>query len=168
MKSFLYWFFMVWLAIALEALLRNIGLFLPLTAFSVFYFTSARGYKIGITTALIAGFLLDSIFCFSSALSSLFLLFAVLAVFIVKNAPKLPWFVHYSLTGMLLAVSITMPLQLLRGTAYSILNILPNLAFMLLLSAIFFPLYLSVADSLSNHLSLPVIDEKLNPKSFDE
>lgn len=151
-----FFFIAVWcsLWLVLEALSRSLGLFLPLTAFSVFYFSCTSGLKTGLIAAAVFGILLNGIYGHISLLSPILLMIAVpFALLFRKNIS------NYSLlllpaVGGLLTLLIT-PLHILHyGGVPALMALAPNLFISFLFSVLLLPALTALSDKLSAPLGL--------------
>lgn len=142
----------IWLI--LEALIRSLGLFLPLTAFAVFYFSCTQGLKTGLIAAAVFGILLNGIYGNITLLSPVLLMTVIpFALFFRRNITPYS-FLLLPMAGGLITLFIV-PLHILHyGGIPALVALAPNLFISFLFSVLLLPGLVTLSDKLSSFLAL--------------
>lgn len=146
----------------LEALFRSAGLFLPLTAFAVFYFSCTYGLKNGLIAAAVFGILLDGIYGQISLLSPVLLMTAVpFALLFRKNITNYSALLLPAVGG-LLAIFIA-PLHILNHSSIpALVALAPHLFISVLFSVLLLPALTTLSDQVCAPLALTRFAEILH------
>lgn len=155
MIHYLYLIFLISLGVSLEVIFRSFGLFLPFTAFAVFYAGCARGLVPCAVFAGIAGFILDSLFGYTVPVSCLLLLLILPIVWGLKDQyVEADSFLIQMGIGALLVILITLPSIPFRAGWSVTLELLPSLFLASVFSALLLPFYIYIADRIATALAL--------------
>jgi len=155
MTAFLFITILTSASLILEVIMRGMGLFLPFTVCSVFYFAYIYGSAAGIPLALIAGFLLDAVFGHAIQYSALTMLAAVPAAWILRDLVDSESALYLIPSGAFLPLFVTLPPVILRGGWRTALDLLPHLFLASVLCALMLPWMVSLGDKLGGRLALP-------------
>lgn len=147
----------LWLIV--EALTRSIGLFLPLTAFAVFYFSCTAGLKTGAITAAVFGILLNGIFGHITLLSPFLLMTAIpLALIFRRNITNFSLLLLPATGGLLALFTVTLHILHFGGIP-ALVALAPNLFISILFSVPLLPVMIMLSDKVSTPLALMPFSE---------
>lgn len=156
-----FFFIALWcsLWLILEALTRSLGLFLPLTAFAVFYFSCTQGLKTGAITAAVFGILLNGIYGNITLLSPLLLMAAIpFALFFRRNITNFSLLLPPVAGGLITLLIV--PLHILHcGGIPTLMTLAPNLFISVLFSVLLLPALIMLSDKISTLLALTSFSE---------
>lgn len=153
-------FIAIWCSfwLVLEAIFRAIGLFLPLTAFAVFYFSCTAGLKNGLITAAVFGILLNGIYGQITLLSPVLLMIAVPFAHLFRQNVTNHVFLLPAVGGIITLFIV--PLHILHyGGIPALIVLAPNLFISCLFSILLLPILISLSDKLSRRLALTGFEE---------
>ena len=155
MIQYLYLIFLLSASLVLEVLLRSVGMYVPLSAFAVFYAAFLCGLLPGALFGLAAGFLLDSLLGYTQPFSMLLYLLLLPLVWLLKEEhfdPKALW--YQMGTGLLMVILLLLPPVPIRGGWQVTLELLPSFFLASLFSAFLLPLFILLADFFADLLNL--------------
>jgi len=163
----------MFLLILLQFATGNFGIFLPLTAVGIFYFTISCNWHRGIFIAVCSGIIIDMAYARTLFITPwLYLAVCGLAAFWVRKQNIKPLSANI-LPGIIIACIIVIPqysiYALDKKPGFFLLNeFLPGLIFTAIFSAAFLPLLILILEITSRKLGMPRYFEarhKLNQKS---
>lgn len=155
MLQYLYLIFLLSVSLVPEVLFRSVGLYVPLSAFAVFYAAFLCGLVPGALFGLAAGFLVDTLLGYSNPFSMLLYLLLLPPVWLLQEDhlnPKALW-VQMGI-GSLIVLLVQLPAAPIRGGWQVTLELLPSFFLASLFAALLFPLFILVADLFSGLLNL--------------
>lgn len=150
-------FLVIFLSLYFEVLAGSLGIFIPLTALSVFYFAIHRGWAAGMFIGLLAGTFLDLLYGRTMLLSSFTMMLAAgLSVFWLHKGEPESILLHF-LPGAFVAFITTFPLLLINSLQYgSFIQNFFNLVFCTVTGAILLPIMIPIYDALAQKVELPL------------
>lgn len=155
MLQYLYLIFLLSVSLVLEVLLRSVGLYVPLSAFAVFYAAFLGGLLPGVFFGLAAGFLIDSLLGHVYPFSMLLYLLLLPPVWLLKEEHFSPASIWVQMgIGSLIVLLIPLPPVPIRGGWQITLELLPSFFLASLFAALLLPLFILVADLFSGLLNL--------------
>ena len=155
MLQYLYLLFLLSCSLVLEVMFRSVGLYVPLTAFAVFYTACLGALVPGILFGFNAGFLLDSLLGCTAPVSMLLYPLLLPMVWFLKeehlNANSLLFQMGF---GSLTVILVQLPAVPFRSGWQVTLELLPSLFLASLFAAILLPVFILIADRFSGALRL--------------
>lgn len=148
-------FLSLFLAIYLEVLVGSMGIIIPLTALSVFYFSVAFGWRMGLFIGLFAGTILDMLYGRAFLLSPYTMLAVAIFSFFWLHQGEPESVLLYFLPGAISAFISVFPLLLVNSIYYG--GVLSNffmLVFSSIAGAMLLPIMIPIYDSLARKLGL--------------
>ncbi len=155
MLQYFYLIFLLSVSLVLEVLLRSAGLYVPLSAFAVFYAAFLCGIVPGVLFGLAAGFLLDSLLGHGQPVSMLCYLLLLLPVWLLREnhfEARALWI--QTGVGFLTVLLVQLPPVPVRGGWQTTLELLPSFFLASLFSALLLPAFILAADFFSGALNL--------------
>ncbi len=155
MVQYLYLIFLLSVSLVLEVLFRSVGIYVPLSAFAVFYAAFLCGFLPGTLFGLAAGFLIDSLLGHVYPVSMLFYLLLLLPVWLLRENhfdPRALW-IQMGI-GFLTVLLVLLPPVPFRGGWQITLELLPSFFLASLFSALLLPFFILMADGFSGLLKL--------------
>jgi hypothetical protein len=150
-------FLIIFVSLYCEVLVGSMGIFIPITSLSVFYFAIHRGWIAGMFIGLIAGTTLDLLYGRTLLLSSFTMMFvAGISIFWLHKGEPESVLLHF-LPGAFVAFITTFPLLIINSFQYgSFVQNLLNLIFCTVAGAILLPVMIPLFDSLAKKVELPL------------
>ena len=144
------------LMMLVELLLGNVGLYLPLTAYAVFYFTGSISTEAGAVTGIFAGIVLDLIYGRAVLLTPLILLAALVAGRSLRHK-QAKTLIDVALPGLIIGAVAVVGAALLRvpDRQYSFSLLLWQTIWFGSVSVVLLPLTVFLLDSIAHLLVLP-------------
>lgn len=155
MYSIAYIFLTIFLSVYIEVLAGSMGLILPFTALSVFYFSITFGWRTGLFIGIFAGTVLDMLYGRALIISPITMIaVAIFSVIWLHQGEPESVLLHF-LPGTIVALISVLPLLLINTVFHG--GLLNNF-FILLLStvagAMLLPILIPVYDALAKKLDL--------------
>jgi len=148
-------FLMLFCSIYFEILIGSLGIIIPFTALTIFYFSITKGWITGMLLGLIAGTILDLLYGRIYLLSSFSMIsIAGLSIFWLHQGDPESVLLHF-LPGALIAFLSVFPILLLNTIFYgAIINNLFILTFSSISGAILLPIIIPFYDILAKKIGI--------------
>jgi len=150
-------FLVIFLSLYFEVLVGSMGIFIPLTSLSVFYFAINRGWIAGMFIGIIAGAALDLLYGRTMMLSPFTMMFiAIISVFWLHKGEPESVLLHF-LPGAFVAFIVTFPILFINSCLYeSFMQNFFNLVFSTVAGAMLMPVMIPLYDALAEKAELPL------------
>lgn len=150
MFSIVFTFLILFFAIYFEVLAGSMGIIIPLTALSVFYFSVTFGWKLGLFIGIIAGAILDMLYGRAFLLSPYTMITVCIFSFIWLHQGEPESVLLHFLPGTMTAFINVFPFLLLNTIYYGgFFNNLFIMIFSIIAGAMLLPIIIPIYDSLA-------------------